>query len=113
MTLKYTISTIISLLLLWSCGASESTNPQEDIIGIWESTDNTLTLEFTKEGKVNSVNNQGNFTNEMTADLIFIDETHIVGVWEFNIATWEVNIYGNKMTLVRDDGEKLKLNRVS
>ena len=104
---------LLSTLLVISCGEQKSTNIKDDIIGKWNSTDKMLTLEFTKDGKINSVRDQGNFINETTADLIFIDETHIVGVWEFNLATWEVNIYGSKMTLKRDDGEKIKLNKIN
>jgi len=108
---KSTIA-IVVFLLIFSCGKQASTNVKEDIIGKWESNDESLVLEFTNEGKVNAERKQEHFTNTTTSDLIFIDDNHIVGVWEFNIATWEVNIYGDKMTLVRDDGEKLKLNRI-
>lgn len=112
MKLNSIISSITIIFIILSCAGKESSNPQNDIIGKWQTNDKSLTLDFTNQGKVNSINKQGSFSNEMTADLIFIDDVHIVGVWEFNLATWKVNIYGDKMTLIRDDGEKLKLNKI-
>ncbi|MFC1760162.1 hypothetical protein ACFLZD_01415 [Candidatus Neomarinimicrobiota bacterium] len=112
MIIRPIITGFFIILFIWSCGASQSANPQEDIIGKWETNDKNLTLEFTDGGKVNSVKQSKHIINESTSDQIFVDEMHIIGVWEFNLATWEVKIYGDKMTLVRDDGEKLKLNKI-
>ena len=112
MKFKSYITYIFIILIICSCGNQESTDPQKDIIGKWESSDKTLTLEFTDQGKVNSVKRQDHFTNESTSDLIFVDETNILGVWEFSLQTWSVHIYGGKMTLISANGEKLKLSKV-
>lgn len=61
---------------------------------------------------MNSIFDAGNFTNESTSDLIFTDETHILGVWEFNLQVWSVHIYGDNMTLISEDGEKMKLSKI-
>ncbi len=107
-----TISLFFAVGLI-ACGGNYSTEIKKDIIGIWESNDKSLTLEFTADGKVNSVIKQDGFTNESSSDLIFMDESNILGVWEFNLQLWNVQIRGNKMNLTSANGDKLKLSKVS
>lgn len=105
---------LVFLLGLAACRQKESTEPQKDIIGKWQSQDGTLTLEFTAEDKVHSIYMSGGIGHEIKSDTIFTDDTHIVGVWErsIQVQTWEVHIRGDQMTLIGEDGTQLKFHRI-
>lgn len=100
------------LLGLAACGQGTSTDPQRDIIGRWQSRDGTWTLEFTAQGKVHSVYESGGIREEADSDTVFLDDTHILGVWELNMQAWEVRIRGDQMTLIGGDGRRLEFRRV-
>ena len=99
------------LLSVSACGAKESTDVKNDIVGKWVSDDKSLTLEFTAEQKIHSVYDAGNFTNTMDSDTIWMDDNTLLGVWEMNMTTWNVRIWGDKMELKSDDGRKLIMYR--
>ena len=110
---RITKLTIICIsLILFACGGKENTDSQKDIYGKWQSSDKSLILEISKGGKIHSIHESKNFKDETKADLIFIDDTHIVGVWETSVQIWSVHIYGDKMTLTSEDAEKLKMTRI-
>jgi len=99
------------LLSVSACGAKESTDVKNDIVGKWVSDDKSLTLEFTAEQKIHSVYDAGNFTNTMDSDTVWMDDNTLLGVWEMNMTTWNVRILGDKMELKSDDGRKLIMYR--
>jgi len=105
-------SIVLLGLLLTACGQNVSTDPGNDIIGTWISNDGIYTLTFTPEGKISSVVQSEGFRNELKSDLIFTDDTHIVGVWEMDIQEWEVRIKGDRMVLKGEDGRKINLRRI-
>ena len=105
-------SIVLLGLLLTACGKNVSTDPGNDIIGTWISKDGIYTLTFTPEGKISSVVQSEGFRIVLKSDLIFTDDTHIVGVWEMDIQEWEVRIKGDRMVLKGEDGRKINLGRI-
>lgn len=111
---KLTLLSFLLLVLLLSvsaCGAKASADVKSDIIGNWVSEDKSLTLEFTAGQKMHSVYDGGGFTTTMNSDTIWVDENILMGVWEINMVTWEVQIWGDKMVLKSGDGRKLTMYR--
>jgi hypothetical protein len=97
--------------LLTACGQKGSTDLRSDIIGTWTSGDGSYMLTFYPDGKMSSIVSLEGFQNETNSELIFVDDTHIMGVWEINLQAWEVQIRGDQMVLTGDDGRKIKLTR--
>ena len=102
---------VVLILLVSACGVKESTDVKSDIIGKWGSDDKSLTLEFTADQEMHSVYDGGNSTNTMGGRIVWVDENSIIGAWEFNITTWEVRIWGDKMQLKSEDGRKITMYR--
>lgn len=99
------------VLTISACGEKESSDVKNDIIGKWISDDKSLSLDFTVEQKIHSVYDGGGFTNTMDSDSVWLDDKTLLGVWEMNMTTWGVRIWGDKMELKAEDGRKLTLNR--
>jgi len=98
-------------LTICACGEKQSTDVKIDIVGTWISDDDSLTIEFTTDQKIHSVYNTGNISINMNSETVWVDENILLGVWEPNISTWKVRIWGDKMELKSDDGRKLIMYR--
>jgi len=90
----------------------ESKQPKKDIIGKWESLDKTLTLEFKADGKLISQLKKGGLNVDSKSETVFLDEKHLLGVWEHDLPTFEVHVYPEQMVLKRDNGDKIQFNRI-
>ena len=91
-------------LVATACGSSvaESTNPKQDIVGSWSCGQMNVTFSSNKVSFSGSA--QAGITSSGSASNYFVDSTHIYGVWESVIPTYEVHIRGNKMELKGNDG---------
>ena len=112
---------IIFSFAIFGCVGGLSENPQEDIIGYWKSTDGSISMEFTSDSKLHMVRvikgNDGAMRGgeakiTTNTNTVFLDDTHILGSWETYMQAWEVKIRGNQMTLIAEDGERIKLQRI-
>ncbi len=112
---------LIFSIAIFGCGESLSNNPQEDIIGYWKSMDGSTSMECTRDNKLHVVQvikphggamKEGEAKITTNTNLVFLDNSHLVGTWETYLRVWEVQIRGNHMTLIAEDGERIKFQRV-
>ncbi len=109
---KMLVFVVLVLVAFPGCGGSLSDNPERDIVGSWETNDGSFRLDVTEDGQLNVVSKHGAATSETNSELNFLDETHILGIWEMMPRVWQVQIRGDNLTLAANDGTKLKLRRV-
>jgi hypothetical protein len=106
----------VLMLTATACGSSagnqtESTNPQQDIVGSWSG--GGMTLTFASDGKLSysGTSQSGLKIQGSAASYGFVDSTHIIGVWEADLPTYEVHIRGDSMELTAVDGSTVKFSR--
>ena len=97
---------------LLACGQAESKNPKRDIVGKWSCDNGKTILDISSDGNfVYSSEKNGRKTNGKGGGAIFLDDTHILGAWEFDFPSYEVHIRGNKMVLKESNGKEVQCSR--
>lgn len=97
-----------------SCRVKEAASkaPQKDIMGKWISSDKSLTLKFKTNGKLFFQIDRGNVKINGASNTIFVDDNHLMGVWERSVQVYEVRVYSKKMVLIDDGGKETQFHRV-
>lgn len=111
----FTVVLIMNLVLFeMSPWAEEvmSRTPQKDIIGKWISLDKSWILEFKENGKLLSQLDRGNVKFDTESKTIFIDDNHLLGVWDRNMQAYEVRVYPKKILLIGSDGKETQFHRM-
>jgi len=115
LTIRATMKRIILVVLfaLFLCGCSKTpATPQQQIIGIWQESQNNGTLEFTNDGTMRATGKSiiGVTTNELPYS--FVDENHIqIKVLGKDLKTL-VTVSDDALTLTGDNGETKTFTRV-
>ena len=104
---------LVVLFALFLCGCSKTpATPQQQIIGIWQESQNNGTLEFTNDGTMRATGKSiiGVTTNELPYS--FVDENHIqIKVLGKDLKTL-VTVSDDALTLTGDNGETKTFTRV-
>lgn len=115
-SLKFSLIVFIVALIPIGCSdkikGEESKQPKQDIIGKWESLDKSLVLEFKTDGKLVSNLQNGNFKVDSQSEIVFLDDKHLLGVWERDLPSFEVHVYPEQMVLKRENGDRIQFNRI-
>ena len=110
------ITVIIGLgFIQYSCSDENEVAKQlrKDIIGKWQSLEKKFfTLEFSSDGKVTSQHDFNSVKMGSKSKAIFIDDHHLLGVWDENPHVYEVHIYKTKMILKDPEGKEIEFRRV-
>jgi hypothetical protein len=107
---------ILILLLtgsLMACEQAESKNPKNDIVGKWSCDGSKTILDISPDGKCSYSSEKSGLKLNGNSSGIFLDDTHILGVWEIDFPSYEIHIRGNKMVLRNSNGKELKCSRES
>lgn len=93
-------------------GPVASDNPEKDILGVWESVDQSIVLQFTSDNKIHAKIKNGSFIIDNNSEVRFIDKTKILGTWEMDFPVYEISVYENTFILNDEEGKKSIFNRI-
>jgi hypothetical protein len=105
---------ILTAAFAAACGSSGSSqpvslNPQQDIVGSWSCQGMELT--FSSDSTVSWVINYSGVVEKGSGDVGFVDNNHVIGVWDMSAQEYEVDIRGNEMELKPENGSTEKCSK--